>query len=51
MFKTNFYAAWDGTNGKGRDAAAGVYFCVIEYSCANDPAKIYKKQGKVMLVR
>jgi len=50
MYRTNSYTAWDGTV-RGRHAAAGVYYCVITYSCANDPTKMINKQGSVTLVR
>jgi len=50
IFKTNSYKSWDGTV-RGRHAAAGVYFCVITYSCVSDPTKIHSKQGSVTLVR
>ena len=50
IYKTDSHTPWDGTN-NGRFAAAGVYFCVISYSCANAPEKIVNKQGSITLVR
>jgi gliding motility-associated-like protein len=50
IYKTDSLTPWDGTN-KDRYAAAGVYYCVIHYSCINNPTKIRTKQGSVTLVR
>ncbi|MCL2132224.1 MAG: gliding motility-associated C-terminal domain-containing protein, partial [Lentimicrobiaceae bacterium] len=50
IYKTDSYTPWDGTC-NGRYASAGVYFCVISYSCANEPEKIVNKQGSVTLLR
>jgi gliding motility-associated-like protein len=50
IYWTDVYSSWDGTH-NGRFAVAGVYYCVIKYTCANDPTKVHNKQGSVTLVR
>jgi gliding motility-associated-like protein len=50
IYKTDTLTPWDGTY-KGRHAVAGVYYCVIRYSCASDPTKTRTKQGSVTLIR
>jgi len=50
VYKTDTYTPWDGTS-KGRQASAGVYFCVITYSCAHNPTITLTKHGSITLVR
>jgi gliding motility-associated-like protein len=50
IYKTDSYTPWDGTH-NGKSAAAGVYFCVISYTCANEPSKVHNKQGSITLIR
>ena len=47
---TDTLTPWDGRQ-NGKSASAGVYYCVIKYSCANEPSKIKTKHGSVTLVR
>jgi gliding motility-associated-like protein len=50
IYQTDTLTPWNGTY-KGRDAVTGVYYCVVRYSCTNDPTKIHTKQGSITLVR
>jgi len=50
IYRTESLIPWDGTH-KGREATAGVYYCVIEYSCMNEPEKKIRKQSSVTLLR
>jgi gliding motility-associated-like protein len=50
IYKTDTLTPWNGTY-KGGNAVAGVYYCVVRYSCTNDPTKILTKQGSITLVR
>jgi gliding motility-associated-like protein len=50
MYKTEEFIPWNGKT-NGRDASAGVYFCVVEYFCKDNPTKKRTAQGSVTLVR
>jgi gliding motility-associated-like protein len=50
MFRTKEFRAWDGKT-NGRDAVAGVYYCVVEYSCKDNPTKKHYTQSSITLVR
>jgi gliding motility-associated-like protein len=50
IYVTHSLIGWDGT-ANGRHAAAGVYYCIVSYSCAHDPTKALTKHGSVTLVR
>ncbi|MCL2131773.1 MAG: gliding motility-associated C-terminal domain-containing protein, partial [Lentimicrobiaceae bacterium] len=50
VFQTDKFLSWDGKI-KGQDASAGVYYCVVEYSCKDNPTKKYTAQSSITLVR
>ncbi|MDR1459822.1 MAG: gliding motility-associated C-terminal domain-containing protein, partial [Bacteroidales bacterium] len=50
IYQTETLTPWNGRY-KGGDAVAGVYYCVIHYTCKNDPTKLRTKQGSVTLIR
>ncbi len=50
IFKTNEMKGWDGSK-DGKVVSAGVYSCIIRYSCLDEPEKIITKSGRVTLVR
>ena len=51
MYQTDEFTPWNGKNKNGRNASAGVYYCVIEYCCKDNPTKKYAIQSSVTLVR
>ena len=51
MYQTDEFTPWNGKNKNGRNASAGVYYCVIEYCCKDSPTKKYAIQSSVTLVR
>ena len=50
IWQTNTFAAWEGKI-NGKDAAAGVYAYVIEYSYKENPEQKCTEQGHVTLIR
>ena len=50
VFRTEEFRAWDGKH-NGRDASAGVYFCVVEYTCKYNPTKKRFAQSSITLMR
>ena len=50
VYRTEEFRAWNGKN-NGRDASAGVYYCVVEYSCKDNPDKKRFAQSSVTLMR
>ena len=52
VYKTNTYTAWNGKiHNNGKDVSAGVYFCVVEYTCKDTLDKKQTAQGSVTVVR
>jgi gliding motility-associated-like protein len=51
IYQTDEFISWNGKNKYGRDASAGVYYCVVEYSCKDNPNKKRTAQGSITLVR
>ena len=49
-YKTNNFIPWDGKV-NGKEASAGVYYCVVEYSNKNAPDKKCIAQSSITLVR
>ena len=50
VFRTNTFLGWNGKT-NGRDASAGVYFCVVEYTCKYNSDKKYFANSSVTVVR
>jgi len=50
VFRTDKFAGWDGKS-RGRDVSAGVYFCVVEYTCKENPKEKHTAQSSVTVVR
>ena len=50
VYRTNEFHSWNGKD-KEQDAAAGVYFCVVEYSCKDNPTKKRFAQSSITLIR
>jgi len=50
IWKTDTFAAWDGKI-DGKDAAAGVYQCIIVYSYKESPTQKCTEQGHITLLR
>jgi hypothetical protein len=50
VYKTDQLIPWDGKI-NGKEASAGVYYCVVAYSCKDNPQKKRIAQSSVTLVR
>jgi len=50
VYRTETYQGWNGKI-NGRDASAGVYFCVVEYSCKDNPKKKRFANSSITLMR
>ncbi len=50
VYQTDTFTPWDGKR-HGTDASAGVYYCVIYYTCSESPNVMRTSQSSVTLVR
>ena len=50
IFSTNTFKGWDGKM-NGKDVPDGVYYCVVEYYCKDNPNKKRTAQSSVTVVR
>jgi gliding motility-associated-like protein len=50
IYKTDSFTPWDGTY-QGKAAAAGVYYCVVSYTCSDTPDKLRTAQSSITLMR
>ena len=50
VYHTQHFTPWNGKI-NDKDASAGVYYCIIFYSCANNPSKTLTKHSSVTLIR
>jgi hypothetical protein len=50
IFKTDHLVPWDGTK-NGKSVSDGVYYCIVSYSCENNPNKTYTTQSSITVMR
>jgi hypothetical protein len=50
VFRTDRFVGWDGKS-KGKDVVAGVYYCVVEYTCKETPDQKRFANSSITVVR